>query len=387
VGLLVAGAAAAAAVAGYGCASPGRALPRSAEEALQREGSYLVGEVEGLRREAVLQHAGPVFAAGGSARGEVIALSHGGGGTLNLSAFGLGNEARRLWTEVVSPIGREVEAVEVSADGARVVTCGRDGFARSYLVKERTAGPAFAAREPLVSAGLSWDGTRLAIGTAGGRVLVTSFPEMRLLASAELHGSQEVRGVAFREDGAIVSGGWDRSVAVSRVVGDVLQEESRRRLPEHVNDVSVSGRFVAVALSREPARGRRGAPEPREERNAAAVLDAQSLEELWRPVRHEGAVSTAAVTPDGAALFTGGWDGRLLVERRDQAPLEQRFGGAVQKVRLTRDARWLLVAAWPPADASGADQEPPSAVLYEVVRRAPEVVTPPRRPRPSQPGL
>lgn len=376
----------AAAIAGAGC-GPKRALPKPTEEALQKRGSYLSGEVEGLRQEAVLGEAERASAVGGSTHGEVIAFSHVGGGTFKLSAFGLGNEAKKLWTEVVSPIGSEVEAVEVAADGSRVVTCGRDGFARSYLVKEGTTGPTFAAKEPLVSAALSWDGTRVAVGTASGRVVVLSFPQMAVLASAELHGSQEVRGVAFREDGAIVSGGWDRSLAVSRLQGDVLQEVTRKRLPEYVNDVSVSGRFVAVALSKAPAQSAsqaptfdvRREPEPIDELNAGAVLDPDSLEMQWRRVRHEGAVTTAVVTPDGMALITGGWDGRLQIEQADRPPLAQRFGSPVQKVRLTRDARWLLVATWTPPDPEGGRKGGPSALLYEVVRRAPEVITPPRK--------
>jgi len=221
-------------------------------------------------------------------------------------------------------------------------------------------------------------------------VVVATFPALELLASAELHGGQEVRGLAYRADGAIVSGGWDRSVVLSRQDGGDLREERRRTLEQYVNDVQVGGGVVAVALSaapadRPPSPEGGGAPVDPAPANAAALLDAATLEEVLRPVRHRGPVSTAALAPDGLLFLSGGWDGRVVVEQRDAPPqaepLGLQFEWVIRRVRLTRDARYLLVAAWA-RPAPAADQRPaPSVVVEELVRRAPEVVRDVPRPR------
>ena len=78
--------------------------------------------------------------------------------------------------------------------------------------------------------------------------------------------------------------------------------------------------------------------------------------------------------------------GRVLVEQRDappeRPPLEAQFDWFVRRVRLTRDARFLVVAAW--TNPAPPDQRPPPSVtVEELVRRTPEVVRevpPPPRP-------
>jgi len=57
------------------------------------------------------------------------------------------------------------------------------------------------------------------------------------------------------------------------------------------------------------------------------------------------------------------------------------FDWVVRRVRLTRDARYVLVAAW--ARPAPPDQRPaPSVVVEELVRRAPEVIREAPAPRP-----
>jgi len=381
VGASRAAAAALALVAAAGCARK-PALGEAQVKSLRREGTYLTGQVTSLRREAVLDEGSLASAAGASRHGELVAFTSLSGDDATLTAVALGGgDPRRLWTTRLNAGRRAVEAVEVAPDGSFVATAGRDGFLRTFRARTGVPGAALGLRQPLVSLALRADGARLAAGTAGGRVVVTSFPGLEVLASAELHGGQEVRGLAYREDGAIVSGGWDRSVVVSRQEGGDLREERRRLVAQYVNDVQVAGGTVAVALSARPAEraaeadGQEGAaPEDPSPANAAALLDASSLEEVLRPVRHQGVVSTVAVAPDGLVLVSGGWDGRVLVEQRDErSPLEKRFGWLVRRVRLTRDARYLVVVAWARPVPEGSPRQP-SVVVEELVRLAPEVV-------------
>jgi WD40 repeat protein len=95
---------------------------------------------------------------------------------------------------------------------------------------------------------------------------------------------------------------------------------------------------------------------------------------LHRWTAHAGVVATAAVSPDGRSLASGGWDKRLLLYTEGQAsPVEAReLGGSVRRVRFSPEGRRVGVAAWTPQLASGAESDP-SAVLYEVRYAAPTV--------------
>jgi len=372
-----------------GCARPPGALTEAQVKALAKEGAHLTGEVARLRRDAVLDEGGLATAVGASRHGELVAFASLSGEDATLTAVDRSGAPRRLWSQRLNAGRRVVEAVEVAPDGSMVATAGRDGFLRTFRGRTGVPGATLGLRQPLVSLAIRADGAQLAVGTAQGRVVVTTFPGLETVASAELHGGQEVRGLAYRADGALVSGGWDRSVVISRQDGGDLREERRRMLEQHVNDVQVGGGIAALAVSTAPLeRAPEDGPTSQDPApaNAVALLDAATLEEVLRPVRHRGPVSTAAMAPDGLVFLSGGWDGRLFLEQRDappeRAPLEESFDWVVRRVRLTRDARFLLVAAWarPPL----ADQRPaPSVVVEELVRRAPEVARePPPAPRP-----
>lgn len=378
--------AAAAALCLLGCASKG---PLTAEQLqlLQRGDTYLAGEVKQLKRDAVLDAGGLATAVGASRHGELVAFATLTGDDAVLNAVDRQGSPRRLWAQRVNAGRRPVEAVEVSPDGSMVVCAGRDGFVRAFRGRSGVPGAALGLRQPLTALALRWDGAQLAVGTSQGRVVVTTFPGLELVAQAELHGGQEVRGLAYRADGAIVSGGWDRSLVVSRQRGGDLFEERRRALEQYVNDVQVGGAAVAVALSAYQAErpaGEMAAYEDPSLANAAALLDDFTLEEVARPVHHRGPVSTVAMAPDGVVFASGGLDGRVFLEQRDappaQAPLGLEVDWFVRRVRLTRDARYLLVAAWvqPPL----GDQQPaPSVTVEELVRKEPEVVREPPHPQ------
>jgi len=372
-----------------GCASK---APLTAEQLqlLARGDTYLSGEVKQLQRDVVLDAGGLATAVGASRHGELVAFATLTGDDAVLNAIDRTGSPKRLWAQRVNAGRRPVEAVEVSPDGAWVVSAGRDGFARAFRGRSGVPGAALGLRQPLTALALRWDGAQLAVGTAQGRVVVTTFPGLEVVAQAELHGGQEVRGLAYRADGAIVSGGWDRSLVVSRQRGSDLLEERRRRLEQYVNDVQVGGAAVAVALSASPAErpaGEMAAFEDPSPANAAALLDDFTLEEVARPVHHRGPVSTVAMAPDGVLFASGSLDGRVLLEQRDAAPNVTPLGlevdWFVRRVRFTRDARYLLVAAWVQPPLAEKQTPAPSVTVEELVRKAPEVVREPPHPPPE----
>jgi WD40 repeat protein len=145
----------------------------------------------------------------------------------------------------------------------------------------------------------------------------------------------------------------------------------------HVNDVTVDarGQRLGVAFSEPRAertravyeREKKGLVEPPAPWNAAALVDAASGRLLRKWTDHSGVVSTAAISPDGRSLASGGWDKRLLLftEGRE-APVDRReFGWSVRRVRFSPDGRWVGVAAWTPQLASGGESEP-AAALFDV---------------------
>ncbi len=158
----------------------------------------------------------------------------------------------------------------------------------------------------------------------------------------------------------------------------VLGETQRSALPGALNDVTVdrAGKVLGVAMSHEKAertvagrdREKRGLKPPASPDDAGLRLDARTFAVLDKWNLHEGVVSTAAVSPDGKTLVTGGWDNQLLVVRSGEvAPSVRRsFGWILRRVRFSRDGRLLAVAAWTPPKPSQTQHSDPAAVVYEV---------------------
>jgi WD40 repeat protein len=96
---------------------------------------------------------------------------------------------------------------------------------------------------------------------------------------------------------------------------------------------------------------------------------------------HEGAVGSLAVSPDGAALLTGGADKTIRVwSWEDGAALRQYAGseGAVASVAFTRDGARVvaggedgMVRVWPAAPPEGADPAAPLAAEMVFQNSAP----------------
>ncbi|ATB45183.1 WD40 repeat domain-containing protein [Corallococcus macrosporus] len=168
----------------------------------------------------------------------------------------------------------------------------------------------------------------------------------------------------------------------------VLARRSEFAFPAHVSDVTVDarGRRLGVGLSEQKPerdravyeRERQGVEEPRGPFNAGALVDAQSGQVLAKWPLHRGVVATAAISPDGRSLASGGWDKRvyLFTEGDTAARGEHRFDWSVRRVRFSPDGRWLGVAAWTPQVASRDGDSDPAAVLLDVGYESPTVQGP-----------
>lgn len=154
-----------------------------------------------------------------------------------------------------------------------------------------------------------------------------------------------------------------------------------------VNDLALdaAGRVAGVAFSETKGertkavydREKKKELEPEREWDCAARVDLSTGAVLEQRHGHRGVVSTAAVSPDGQTLVSGGWDKKVIVHA--PTPLvDDRYGWSVRRVRFSRDGRWLVVAAWTPQNPLGNNQSDPSAVVFEVLYERASVTVPGR---------
>jgi WD40 repeat protein len=234
-------------------------------------------------------------------------------------------------------------------------------------------------------------GEWVAVGSAAGGLAVLAWP--RLTESVEVQGhGDEVRGLVFARDGTLYTGSWDRTLAAWRLIapegeaevadggavaGAVALRELRRfTFPSTLNDVSVDakGARLGVAFSESKAqrtyevyrREKRGEVEPSREWDVGAIVDATSGQVLRRGLGHHGVVASAAISPDGSSLVTGGWDRFVLLHGSAPRAARLEHGLAVRRVRFSRDGRFVIVAAWTPQVPTGNHQSSPAAQLVEV---------------------
>ncbi len=191
--------------------------------------------------------------------------------------------------------------------------------------------------------------------------------------------------VAFDEvAGEVLLSAKQKGESVEKQKVLTLKPRKRMTFEWYVNDFSLdrSGRFLGVAFSEVKAertrevyeREKKGIPEPLREGNAGAIVDAHTGLIVRKWSRHEGVVSTAAISPDGQTLVTGGWDKRVYIHNPlERSPIKREFGWSVRRVRFSEDGRYLVVAAWTPQNPLGDQQSNPSALVYELVYRSPEV--------------
>ena len=157
-----------------------------------------------------------------------------------------------------------------------------------------------------------------------------------------------------------------------------LAPGARLKFEQYVNDFTVDreGQRLGVAFGATKSernldvytREKRKFEEPLTEGNAGAIVDAASGQVLKRFVRHHGIVSTAAISPDGRTLATGGWDKKLLVfgETSAEPVHASQVGWSVRRLRFSPDGRFLAMAAWTPQTGYADKDSDPAAVLFDV---------------------
>jgi hypothetical protein len=154
----------------------------------------------------------------------------------------------------------------------------------------------------------------------------------------------------------------------------------------YVNDVTLDakGQRLGVAFSEARAertrevyeREKKGILESTSRHYAAALVEAATGRVLQTWTLHRGVVSSAAVSPDGRAVASGGWDKQLHLWREgQQAPVATRaFGWSVRRVRFSPEGLRVGVAAWTPQKATGTQESDPAAALFRVRYATPRVV-------------
>lgn len=153
--------------------------------------------------------------------------------------------------------------------------------------------------------------------------------------------------------------------------------QSRLTFQQFVNDLTVDlrGERLGIAFGATPAertleiyeREKKGIEEPLHPDNFSAIVDAASGAILLRYPGHRGVVATAAISPDGRSLATGGWDKKLhvLTGGKGAPVFSWEFGWSVRRARFSRDGRYLGVASWTP-QKPGVNRSDPAATVFAI---------------------
>ena len=201
-------------------------------------GGYITGRVVALEQPSVLDNKDFVYSIGLDETGTRAAFTRLAGKTFNLSVWTLGSPAAAVIDVATNPYEFDVEAVAFSPDGTRVATAGRDGAVRLFGSADGKLLAETYAEEPLVALAFLPDGAHLVVGSARGMLTVYSAPELAWISDVRAH-TDEVRAIATTSEGRLVSGGWDKSIAVFETVKAPLPIDEVRLVIGAVGNVRV----------------------------------------------------------------------------------------------------------------------------------------------------
>ncbi len=362
--------------------APRSPLSAAQQKALAEDGdAYLAGKVQGLQRRATLDRRDFAYAVALTCDGSRVAFTHLDFEQFRLGLWSLEGRGRKLADRPLNGYVKDVEAVAFSPDGGRLVTAGRDGVIRLFDGRSGVPLRQLSVEEPLTAVAFDRSGSYLFVGSAAGSLRVLEAESLLSLVEVTAHNAA-VRAIAAAPEGTVYTGGWDKTVAVwswTPSIGDSSFQPLRRfTFDGYVNDLSIdrSGGRLGLALSDLPAertpellrQEKKGEREVRREANAGVLVDAETGRVIRRWAVHEGLVSSAAVSPDGGTLATGGWDNWIYLfdagAEGDAPVAEQPFGWNVRQVRFSGDGRALAVAAWTPTKARG--DSAPALVVFDV---------------------
>ncbi|WP_164008846.1 WD40 repeat domain-containing protein [Pyxidicoccus trucidator] len=344
--------------------------------------------------------------------GPVSALAFAPDGTLYSGGW---DKHLRAWRTGVEALRPGVARVRFERRGGSAVLGGTvNGKAPVSLVLDARAPAVALTSEAATAAGIDVPFLKEtlnvpgALGTISARLarnqsvrfksLVLEGVDVAVCDSCVPQGSQGVLGspftdrveVAFDEvnQEAILTLKGGVPEGMRAVDSLVLSPRSDFTFPAYVSDVTVDarGQRLGVGLSEQKPernrvvyeRERKGVDEPQGPFNVGALVDAQSGQVLQKWPLHKGVVSTAAISPDGRSLATGGWDKRvyLFTEGDAAARGEHEFDWSVRRVRFSADGRHVGVAAWTPQVASSSGDSDPAAMLLGVRYTEPTITTP-----------
>ncbi|HZH03499.1 MAG TPA: hypothetical protein VEY30_06920, partial [Myxococcaceae bacterium] len=342
-------------------------LPAEQRAALARDArAYVSGAVRDLARRAVLNRRDFVYGIALSPGADRAAFTH-----LDFETFRLGlwaltpeGEAPRAIADVeLNGYERDVEAVAFSPDGLWLATAGRDGALRLFDAQTGALLRQAKSEEPLTAVAFDASGENVVAGGAAGTLSV--FARETLASGAVVHAHEgEIRAVQVAPDGSIYSGGFDKTVAVFAPASNdgsagTLEPRARFTFEGYVNDLTLDrqGSRMGLALSdvkaeRTPKmlrREKKGREEPVRPANAGVIADARTGKVLRRWAHHRSVVATAALSPDGQALATGGWDNRVFLfdqwSSGDAPRAQQALAWDVRRLRFSANGRYLAAAA------------------------------------------
>jgi WD40 repeat protein len=187
-------------------------VPGLAQRVAEVEGAYVSGHIVTLNKPRVIDDKHFVYAVSLDPRGQRLAFTHLAGETFNLAVTNLADLSRPVDVPT-NEYAFDVEAVAFCPAGRHLATAGRDGALRLFAADSGKLVAHVFAEEPLVSLAFLPDGEHLVVGSARGLLTVYRVPGLAWTSEVRAH-TDEVRAIAVADDGTVVTGGWDRSVAV-----------------------------------------------------------------------------------------------------------------------------------------------------------------------------
>lgn len=183
----------------------------------------------------------------------------------------------------------------------------------------------------------------------------------------------------------------EAALAPAEAIGGalLLVEQRRLALPGPGTDVDVDKRRRTAVVAYSHARAERdpdlyeaekkGVYPPPSAASAALIVDLARWELGRRLVGHTGFTVTAAISPDGKTVASGGWDKRFIVfdVESGRKITERELAWLLRRVRFSPDGRFLAAAAWTPANPIGDGKSEPALLVYPVVFEGPTTATAP----------
>lgn len=274
--------------------------------------------------------------------------------------------------------GGMVRAIDVSSDGALVVTASFDFTARIWDFGTQNEVAVLDAHEgPVTSAVFSLDGKHVVTTSDDKTAIIWTAPDGKLVRRLEGHGHKVMTAAVSADGTQIATGAWDKTVRIwSMATGETVRVI---QASAPVNDVAFvnGGTWVAAgghdgkigmwSIADGRLQGvleghRQGitklSPLPGGNRLLSASIDrtlrlwdvksGQQVSTLLHSETRTGQVYAASASPDGHRALSAGRDGRLVIWDLDTGKIKttlQAHEKIIWAARFTPDGRFALTAS------------------------------------------